>query len=210
MISRPTLRLLYLALIAALLTACEESRAPGGTVAEPERTPVEVDGPRLPTSVPRVPEATVPLRPSLVPRAPEATVPPSPSPVPRVPDRLAPPPVEPIQLPTATGITREQADVYYPPAPRDLAATVAGKGVLLTWEPGPVPQDAKYDPELSYYRVYRAETPDRYAIVAEPTAARWLDEDVEPGMSYWYTVTAVYGKGHEGRRPDPVQVDVPR
>jgi hypothetical protein len=123
---------------------------------------------------------------------------------------VAPGSRRPDRPPTATGITREQADVYYPPAPRDLVATVTARGVRLSWEPGDVPAGAKYDPALAGYRVYRATTPTDFAIVAEPPGTGWLDTKVRPGMTYWYTVTAVYGKGHEGRRPDPIQVDVPR
>jgi fibronectin type 3 domain-containing protein len=88
----------------------------------------------------------------------------------------------------------EARDVFPPPAPANLIA-VAGEGrVDLTW-------DASRADDLAGYVVYRSRQPGRgfQRLNRQPLAAQSFTDrlELEPGVSYYYLVTAVDAEGNE-------------
>lgn len=75
-----------------------------------------------------------------------------------------------------------------PPAqPRGLVAVVAGATVRLAW-------DAVGDPDVAGYHVYRSTTPgrDHGRLTSAPQGpTTYVDDQVRPGQTYHYVVTAV-------------------
>jgi hypothetical protein len=88
------------------------------------------------------------------------------------------------------------APTYLAP-PQNVAATVTGNDVTITWE---APEGMGED--VNGYNVYR----DGQMIANMITAQTFTDLDCPPG-SYWFSVTAVYTQGESGVA-DPVQVNI--
>jgi len=92
-----------------------------------------------------------------------------------------------------------------PPAPlAGLAVLPREGGLEVLWSPSA-------EADLAGYRVYREAaggTPEKVADV-ESSHAAWLDETVERGVVYRYTVTALDQAGNESERAEPVEAGLP-
>jgi hypothetical protein len=104
--------------------------------------------------------------------------------VPVVPPIGNPAPIE--SLPSEETCSTPE-DTFAPAAPTGLAGVSLENGVLLTW-------DVVDADDLAGYRVYRASSPDGpFQLLNESivTSASYTDESAEPGVTYYYAVTAV-------------------
>jgi hypothetical protein len=107
--------------------------------------------------------------------------------------------------PVATVFTR---DIFPPVVPGGLEAVASGVGqkpfVDLTWTPNT-------DPDLAGYNVYRREdTPEWVKLNNElVTNQVFRDENVTPGRSYTYAITAVDLRSNESNRSQPAVESVP-
>ncbi len=82
-------------------------------------------------------------------------------------------------------------DLLPPPAPASVTALVETKSVRLVW-------DEVQAPDLAGYLVYRTEQNIKIKLSPGPvTATHFSDISVDPGISYFYTVTAVDKSGNE-------------
>jgi hypothetical protein len=92
-----------------------------------------------------------------------------------------------------------------PPAPlAGLAVLPREGGLEVLWSPSA-------EADLAGYRVYREAPggpPEKVADV-ESSHAAWLDETVERGVVYRYTVTALDQAGNESERAEPVEAGLP-
>jgi hypothetical protein len=89
-------------------------------------------------------------------------------------------------------------DTTPPAAPSDLAVQTSGAGALrLTWT-------ANTESDLAGYRVYRSPTAGGpYSLISGTSlvsTGTYLDQNLEGGKTYYYTVTAVDGSGNESPR----------
>jgi fibronectin type 3 domain-containing protein len=78
-------------------------------------------------------------------------------------------------------------DATPPAQPRGLVAVLAGSTIRLAWQAVP-------DPDILGYVVYRTTTAGRghaRLVTAPQGATTYVDTDVRPGQTYFYTVTAV-------------------
>ena len=118
----------------------------------------------------------------------------------------------PTQSPPATrdsapgaGITYEENLRINPPAVRNLAVETSGEGVLLTWQAPPaVTAPHSYSDAILGYKVYRRTGEEKRALLAETQELRYLDTSAQPGVEYFYTVTALHENNIESTRPDEV------
>jgi hypothetical protein len=101
-------------------------------------------------------------------------------------------------------------DTFPPAAPQNLVAAA-----LSGATPGSVLVDLSWsinlETDLAGYRVYRSERQDtRGALITADLllAPAYRDTSVEPGKSYWYSVTAVDRTGNESEASAVVAVDV--
>lgn len=113
--------------------------------------------------------------------------------------------------PSAT-VKATYKDLLPPPVPTGLAALVETKAVRLIWEP----VDA---PDLAGYMVYRSEgsgiplssVSKPIPLTAKPiTDANFRDTAPDPGISYFYEVSAVDKSGNESKRAKTDWVLVPK
>jgi titin len=94
--------------------------------------------------------------------------------------------------------------VFVPGQVTSLNTVAKGTKVTLTW----TAPDDDGGSSLTGYIVLRGETPDAMTQVAQVgLVTSYVDEDVEPGKTYYYTVKAVNDVG-QGDPVDPVQVKV--
>ena len=92
-----------------------------------------------------------------------------------------------------------EIDGQAPAAPTGLAATADTTSATLTWSANP-------EADLAGYRVYAAESEvGPWTLVAEPTAATAVIEDVAPGTT-WFAVTAYDASGNESDRSTAISV----
>ncbi len=106
------------------------------------------------------------------------------------------------------GISYEENLRINPPAVQNLTAAVQADGILLTWDAPPaVSVPHSYSDNILGYRVYRraqgSVLSDR-ALLAETDETRYLDASAEPGVEYFYTVTALNERNLESSRADEV------
>jgi hypothetical protein len=101
-------------------------------------------------------------------------------------------------------------DTFPPAAPQNLVAVVlpgATTGsvlVDLSWS-------INLETDLAGYRVYRSEQQNTHGVLITPElllAPAYRDTSVEPGLRYWYSVTAVDRAGNESEASAAVAVDV--
>ena len=89
-------------------------------------------------------------------------------------------------------------------APASPAVRVQPHSVTLTW-------DASVS-QVSGYRVYRAtsETAQPVAVaVTPPETTQFTDTSVEPGKTYFYTVTSFDSVNRESEFPEKVSATIP-
>jgi hypothetical protein len=98
----------------------------------------------------------------------------------------------------------EVRDIAPPAPPAGLAVLPREGGLEVLWSPSA-------EADLAGYRVYREAPggpPEKVADV-ESSHAAWLDETVERGVVYRYTVTALDQAGNESERAEPVEAGLP-
>jgi hypothetical protein len=90
-------------------------------------------------------------------------------------------------------------DIAPPAAPSGLTLRVAPGALELRWSPSP-------EPDLAFYRVYRATPTGSPAKIAEVPAgtAVYLDATTTAGTAYRYTITAVDQAGNESLPSAPL------
>jgi len=117
----------------------------------------------------------------------------------------APPPLAPEE-----GLSYEEHRSTFPPPPENLQASRVQEGVLLTWTPpAPVEIPHTYSDDVSHYRVFRRSGEELESTLLGTTEeTRYLDQDVHPGVTYHYLVTAVFEDGWEGDRPNEVSITI--
>jgi len=90
--------------------------------------------------------------------------------------------------PIVLGILQDQGWVISPTSllavPPSLQGNISGTSVLLAWQA----PDSPYD--IHEYRVYRDDT-----LLGTTTDLGWMDEDLQPGTSATYYVSAIYTLG---------------
>lgn len=87
-------------------------------------------------------------------------------------------------------------DIGVPAAPTGLIARAADGYVVLDW-------DDSSSTSVSSYRVYRGTSSGQYAVTPlgnNLTTSRFIDSNVEDGLTYFYAVTAVSSSGVESAR----------
>ena len=91
-----------------------------------------------------------------------------------------------------------------PGPPAGLAALPRPGAIELLWSPST-------EEDLAQYRVYRSEDGGEAKRLAEVafTTATWLDETVQAGRIYTYTLTAVDEAGNESARSEATQASLP-
>ncbi len=102
-------------------------------------------------------------------------------------------------------------DTFPPAVPRGLIAA----SVVIPDSNAPAEVDLSWsisvETDLAGYRVYRSERPDTPGQVVTPDlllSPAYRDTSVQPGHTYWYSVTAVDRSGNESERSAPVAVEV--
>jgi hypothetical protein len=99
-------------------------------------------------------------------------------------------------------------DVFPPAVPSNLQAVFSSVGqkpfIDLTWAPDT-------EPDLAGYRVYRRTAGTPFAVVSPGTlkSPAWRDTDVQPGQTYFYTVTAIDVRGNQSAQSAPASETVP-
>lgn len=99
-------------------------------------------------------------------------------------------------------------DVFPPAVPSGLQAVFSSVGqkpfIDLTWAPN-------MESDLAGYIVYRRTASSKFAAVstAPVKAPAWRDNDVQPGQTYYYTVTAVDVRGNQSAPSAPAEEAVP-
>lgn len=95
-------------------------------------------------------------------------------------------------------------DLLPPPAPATVTALVETKAVRLVWDP----VDA---PDLAGYLVYRTERGVRLKLTPGPAQITYFrDMSANPGITYFYSVTAVDKNGNESAATKTADVLVPK
>ena len=91
-----------------------------------------------------------------------------------------------------------------PAAPSGVVSTTGDHEVRLVW-------NANTEPDLYGYRVYWSPTAEGpYEMIATTTVNRFLDLDVDNGVTYFYAVTAVDEVGNESDLSREIVHDTPR
>lgn len=90
--------------------------------------------------------------------------------------------------------------------PLNLHATVTADGILLIWDP-PEPVTIKhgYSDTPLYYRIYRRVEGGKAEPVGTSQEPRYLDQTAQPGIQYYYQISAVHENNLEGTRTDEVK-----
>lgn len=95
-------------------------------------------------------------------------------------------------------------DLLPPPAPATVTALVETKAVRLVW-------DAVEAPDLAGYLIYRNEGPGRIKLTPGPAQITYFrDISADPGITYYYSVTAVDKNGNESAPTRTIDVLVPK
>jgi len=100
-------------------------------------------------------------------------------------------------------------DVFPPAVPTGLQAVFSSVGqkpfIDLTWTPNS-------EADLAGYLVYRSTAETDFTLVspAQLKAPAWRDNDVQPGKTYVYAVSAVDVRGNQSARSAPAQEAAPQ
>ncbi len=100
-------------------------------------------------------------------------------------------------------------DIFPPAQPVGVQAVYSGPGqqpfIDLTWA-------SNQEPDLAGYNVYRRENGGEWTRINSELvkAPAFRDTDVEPGHTYFYSVTAVDLRGNEGPKSEPANETVPQ
>ncbi len=103
--------------------------------------------------------------------------------------------VVPSEKPTVEELTVEELQETTPPGPINLSATNTQEGIRLEWEPAPASETTHgYSDAILHYNIYRRVEGGSQALLANVTETFYVDQAVEEGKAYSYSVSAV----HEG------------
>lgn len=95
-------------------------------------------------------------------------------------------------------------DLVPPPAPASVTALVETRVVRLVW-------DSVDASDLAGYNVYRTEGTTRLKLTAYPTRdSNFVDESLQVGFPYFYSVTAVDKNGNESKPTNSEEILVPK
>lgn len=117
-----------------------------------------------------------------------------------------------IESDPSSAVTAAFKDLTPPPAPTSAAGLIETKAVRLLW-------DSVSAPDLVGYKVYRSEgsgqplrvTTPRILLTPQAIAApNYRDTIVDPGISYFYEITAVDKSGNESKAAKTDWVLVPK
>ncbi|MBV9496025.1 MAG: hypothetical protein JOZ54_17390 [Acidobacteria bacterium] len=101
-------------------------------------------------------------------------------------------------------VTLTYKDLLPPAAPATVTALVETKSVRLVWDAVPAA-------DLAGYLVYRTEGKTKLKLTPGPvTAEHFSDISVDPGITYFYSVTAVDKSGNESKPTNSESVLVPK
>lgn len=105
----------------------------------------------------------------------------------------------------STPVTIQTRDIFPPAVPQDLAAVAddGTRAIDLSWSPD-------IEPDLSGYVVYRREVKDdsgprRISGATPLPTPTYHDTEVQPGIRYAYSVTAVDQAGNESARSNEAE-----
>lgn len=94
-------------------------------------------------------------------------------------------------------------DTFPPATPRGLNAVAGLTTIELSWDPNT-------EPDLAYYRVYRADAEGDFVRLADKESApAYSDRQVASGKLYRYRVSSVDRLGNESRPSETVQATAP-
>jgi len=109
-----------------------------------------------------------------------------------------------IESDPSSSATATFKDLLPPPAPASVTALVETKAVRLVWDPVEAP-------DLLGYNVYRTEGTARIKLTPGPaTSTYFRDISPDPGIGYYYSVTAVDKNGNESHPTRTKDVLVPK
>jgi len=109
------------------------------------------------------------------------------------------------KVPGGPGISFEENLAINPPPVQNLSAQAQAGGILLTWEAPPtVTLPHRWEDAVLGYKVYRRTADTRLAFLADTPDTQYMDETAEPGVEYFYTITALHAHNVESTRPDVV------
>jgi fibronectin type 3 domain-containing protein len=95
-------------------------------------------------------------------------------------------------------------DRFAPAPPAGLTALAGLSSIELAWEPGP-------EPDLTGYRVYRAEGDADLRPLGEPVATpSYRDKEARSGTRYRYAISAIDQRGNESQPCAAVIIEAPR
>lgn len=114
------------------------------------------------------------------------------------------------------GLSFEEHRAGTPPGPENLVAVPSDGGIQLTWEAAVSigGEEHVYGESPLYYKIFRRTADElEYTQISTTTEPFFLDEDVEKGQVYYYTVVQVHaiedGGEIDGDRPDEVEATAP-
>lgn len=116
---------------------------------------------------------------------------------------------------TSQELTYEENRAFVPPPPEDVRTKFEGDTVLLSWKAAkPVAIKHKYgDTPLSYNVFRRREGDFEFVLLVETDELEYKDDSVNPGVTYYYTISGVYlnvdGKELDGSRSSEVSITIP-
>jgi hypothetical protein len=103
---------------------------------------------------------------------------------------------------TSEGAEIVPVDKFAPSVPQGLTALGGATAVQLSWERGT-------EPDLAFYRVYRAEGNGDFALLeAQQTTATYSDAKVRSGVRFRYAISAVDRANNESAKSQEVEITV--
>jgi hypothetical protein len=97
-----------------------------------------------------------------------------------------------------------EVDTVPPAAPTGVVSTTGDREVRLRW-------NVNTEPDLDGYRIYwSADAEGPYELMASTRVNRFVDHDVDNGVTYFYAVTAVDFDGNESELSYDLVHDTPR
>lgn len=118
------------------------------------------------------------------------------------------PPIE-VEGENSPEITVVAHDVFPPATPAGLQAVYSGVGqqlfIDLTWAPD-------LEPDLAGYNVYRREAGAEWTKINSEAVKTpsFRDRNVQPGHTYFYSVSAIDERGNESARSEEASETIPR
>lgn len=130
---------------------------------------------------------------------------------PAAPGSQAQPSSTPVFTVTEEGLTYEDMRRTNPPPPLELKVQVVGAGVRLDWEPAEAVTIAHdYSDTVIEYRVYRrTDAVSPKILIGTSQDLFYVDETVEAGITYHYSVSAMHEGPLEGAVTEEVIILVP-